>query len=95
METFDELKTYMDEQGRITRWPTKRKTKQQQLILVYLAPKFESDRLYTEKEVNALLNMYHTFEDWAMLRRELFERGFLNREKDGSTYWVTRNTRFI
>ena len=48
--------------------------------------------MYTEKEVNAILNRCHTFEDWALLRRELFERGYLNRERDGSTYWRTPKT---
>ena len=90
-----ELKTYMDAAGRITNWPTKRKKREQWLILEYLAAKFEMGKVYTEKEVNDLLKQYHTFEDWAMLRRELFEHGFFNREKDGSSYWRTPKTKFI
>lgn len=90
------LADYLDDEGRVTRWPTRRnKAAGQTLILEYLATKFEAGRTYTEKEVNAILNQFHTFEDWALLRRELFENGYLNREKDGSTYWATPNTRHL
>jgi hypothetical protein len=53
----------------------------------YLASKFESGVTYTEKEVNTLLNQYHTFGDPALLRRELFENGLIDRMRDGSAYW--------
>jgi len=88
----EELNAYMDEAGRIHNWPTKKRKLHQQLILEYLAGKFEMGRQYSEKEVNAILNQYHTFEDWALLRRELIERRLLSRSKDGSAYWRTSNT---
>ncbi|WP_414583436.1 DUF2087 domain-containing protein [Scytonema sp. PCC 10023] len=85
---LDELKSYLDELGRVKEWPSKRnKGKFQKLVLEYLASKFEVDVIYTEKEVNALLNQYHTFGDPALLRRELFERGLIDRKRDGSAYW--------
>lgn len=65
----------------------------QRLVLDYLASRFECGRVYTESEVNVLLRQWHTFDDWALLRRELFEQGYLNREKDGSRYWLTPDTR--
>ncbi|MFW5690904.1 MAG: DUF2087 domain-containing protein [Chloroflexota bacterium] len=37
--------------------------------------------------VNDLLNRWHTFEDWAVLRRELVDRRMLCRARDGSVYW--------
>jgi hypothetical protein len=55
--------------------------------LNYLLSKFDPTRLYTEKEVNTLLNEYHTFGDPALLRRELFDRGLLDRIPNGSAYW--------
>jgi hypothetical protein len=88
-----ELATYMDEEGRITEWPTKHKKHVQRMVLEYLASKFEMGREYSEKEVNDLLKQYHTFEDWALLRRELFEAGYLNRAKNGANYWRTANTK--
>ena len=84
---LDELKSYLDEQGRVKEWPSRNKGKFQKLVLEYLASKFEVDAIYTEKEVNALLNGHHTFGDPAMLRRELFERGLIDRKRDGSAYW--------
>ena len=35
-----------------------------------------------------LLLQHHTFGDPALLRRELFERGLVDRVKDGSAYWL-------
>jgi hypothetical protein len=90
------LAMFLDAEGRVTRWPVRRyRAAGQKLILEYLATKFDVGRVYTEKEVNAILKQYHTFEDWALLRRELFEQGYLNREKDGSQYWATPNTRLF
>jgi len=72
-------------EGIVTYWP--KKTKDKQAVLLYLAEKFSANRLYSEKEVNALLNHYHNFGDWALLRRELFEKGFLVRNAAKGLYW--------
>jgi len=54
---------YLDEQERVTEWPSKRnKGKFQLLVLQYLASKLAPGATYTE-EVNALLNQYHTAND--------------------------------
>ena len=69
---MSELENYLDSQGRITEWPSKRnKGKFQQLVLEYLASRFEVGIIYSEQEVNALLNQYHNFQDPALLRREM------------------------
>jgi RimJ/RimL family protein N-acetyltransferase len=81
------LSKLLNEAGQVTRWPTKPQEKT--LVIEYLASKFSKDGDYSEKDVNELLKTWHTFSDWALLRRELFERGFLAREKNGSTYWRT------
>jgi hypothetical protein len=87
----EELKNYLDEQERVTQWPSKRnKGKFQLLVLQYLASKLEPGATYTEKEVNALLNQYHTFNDPALLRREMVERRLIERLRDGSAYWRTK-----
>lgn len=52
-------------------------------LLGWLAEKFEHDRRYSEKEVNAILNQHH--EDHATLRRDLVAFRFMTREK--SIYW--------
>lgn len=56
------------------------------VILRWLATRFESDRKYTEPEVNAVIQQVH--EDYARLRRELVEQGLLAREGGGGLYWV-------
>ena len=84
-----ELRNYLDDQGRLKEWPSKRnKGKFQQLALEYLAAQFTPDHYYNEREVNALLNQHHTFGDPALLRRELVERGLVSRVRDGSAYWL-------
>src|SRR5262249_59911860 len=81
-----ELRPFVDEQGRIEQWPSKQKT--QRMAVEYLATKFEPGRNYNEKQVNELLNTWHTFEDWALLRRVLYDWRHLDRESDGSRYWL-------
>jgi hypothetical protein len=93
VDNLTELKNYLDEQGRVKEFPSKRsRARFRVLVLQYLAAKFSPGMIYTEKEVNLLLNQYHTFGDPAMLRRELFENGFIDRKLDGSAYWLKKNS---
>jgi hypothetical protein len=79
-----ELRPFMDDQGRVARWPAKQKV--QRLVVDYLARRFEPGRDYAEKDVNFLLMDWHGFSDWALLRRLLVDWGYLERERDGSRY---------
>jgi hypothetical protein len=79
-----ELRPFMDENGRLKQWPTRQKV--QRMAADYLAARFKPGREYTEKEVNALLCDWHTFADWALLRRVMFDWGYIDRESDGSRY---------
>ncbi|MGD1931690.1 MAG: DUF2087 domain-containing protein [Leptolyngbyaceae cyanobacterium] len=89
MNYFDALKNYLDDQGRLTAWPSRRNKGQfQQWALEYLASQVEPDLYYSERQINELLGQHHTFGDPALLRRELFERGLVDRVKDGSAYWL-------
>jgi len=89
MNELAEIANYLDAQGRVKNWPSRRRhRKYQLLVLKYLASKLDANALYTEKEVNTLLNQHHTFGDPALLRRELFETGLVNRKRDGSAYWL-------
>ncbi|HSM81029.1 MAG TPA: DUF2087 domain-containing protein [Nodosilinea sp.] len=88
MTSPPELQPYLDPEGRLKAWPSKRnRGRFQQLALEYLAGQFAPGRRYTEREVNALLNQLHTFGDPALLRRELFERRLVDRLPNGSAYW--------
>lgn len=57
-------------------------------VLKYLAGKFEEGRIYTEKEINAIINEWHTFGDYFILRRLLVDHGLLGRTANGAEYWV-------
>jgi hypothetical protein len=52
-----------------------------------LASKFETGRSYTIREVNAMINSMHIFDQAVMLRGELFDNGLLDCTSDGSEYW--------
>jgi hypothetical protein len=63
-----------------------RKEKKKLVILTRIAAQFEKGRDYTEREVNSILEAI--FDDYVTLRRYLIEYGFLDRERNGSRYWV-------
>ena len=75
----------VNELDEIIKWPKKPSNKE--AVIKYLAAKFESDKKYTEKEINRIIDKYHLFNDIPLLRRELVSRGLLAREDDGSVYW--------
>lgn len=83
MTNTDEQR-FLDSHGRLTQWPSKHTD--QVLMLAYLAGKFDHGMTYTEVEVNVILKKWHTFSDWPLLRRELFDRGFIDRNIDGTNY---------
>jgi hypothetical protein len=60
-ELLSEMKRFIDGEGRITLFPAKRRNKL--LCLLYLAGKFEPDTIYTERQVNEIIDSYHTFQD--------------------------------
>ena len=74
-----------DDAGRLVRLPNKLSV--QQMTTWALWTKFEANQKYTEKEVNAIVNGFHTFGDQATLRRELVNMKLLGRKSDCSEYW--------
>jgi hypothetical protein len=80
------LKNYLTEDKKLKAMPTKNKLKG--LAYYYLATKFEKEKQYTEKEVNAVINNACAFTDPATLRRDLIELKYLKRTSDCKTYWL-------
>jgi hypothetical protein len=72
--------------GRLRTLPERHKTLD--VLMRWIATKFQAGIDYAEHEVNALLTEY--YEDYVTLRRELINYGFLKRERDGSRYWIVR-----
>lgn len=87
-DLLSEIKRFLDAEDRIKLFPAKKRNKT--LCLFYLAGKFEPDTIYTEKQVNEIIDSYHTFQDKWLLRRELINHGLLERLVDGSEYWLAK-----
>lgn len=79
------VERFLDKEGRIKQLPAKREPRLE--VLAYLAGKFDAGRDYAEKEVNSVIERWHTFGDYFILRRELIDSGLMRRERDGSRYW--------
>lgn len=73
-----------DAGGRLVRWPTKFTV--QRLAMWVLWTRFDTRRLYTEREVNAILREANAFGDHVTLRRELVNHKLLTRKSDCSEY---------
>ena len=85
LETEELVARYLDPSGRLRTYPAKRRA--QQAVLEWLGVRFEAGKRYSEQEVNDILDGAHSFGDPALLRRELFDRGHMERTADGSSYW--------
>lgn len=79
----EKLKSFLSD-GLLTAFPKKHKMKV--LCLMFLAEKFEYDKVYSEAEVNGIINASCTFSDQATLRRALCDYGFITRDAYGHEY---------
>ena len=77
----------INEFDKIIRWP--KRSSDKEIIINWLSKKFEFDKIYSEKEINKIIQRYHLFDDMALLRRELISKKYLYRENNGSKYWRT------
>ncbi len=75
------VRDFVGRDGRLKQIPSQ--LKKREAIIRWLASDFEEGKRYPEKQVNAMLKKYH--EDYALLRRELVDMGYLAR-KEG-IYW--------
>lgn len=82
------IENYSNPDGSLRALPVQRK--KLMAILNYIMQSFESERRYTEKQVNEILERFH--EDYVSLRRDLVDAGLLQRDKDGSQYRVSPQT---
>ena len=78
----------INEFDQITRWP--KKPSEKEAVVKFLSKKFSSNKQYSEKEVNEILDNHHLFNDTPLLRRELISRKYLIRKDDGSIYWKAK-----
>lgn len=73
-----------DARGRLVQWPSRFAV--QRLAMWILWTRFDTKRVYTEKEVNAVLKDANLFGDHVTLRRELVNHHLLARKSDCSEY---------
>ncbi len=80
------LKNYFKDglDGILSEFPSKEKKKL--VVLKHIVKRFEMNRTYTEKEVNEILKSLYP--DFVTIRRYMIEYGFMDRNKDGSAYWL-------
>lgn len=70
--------------NQIKYWPSKHKDKL--LVLTFLSTFFETNKVYSEKEVNDIIRDHHLFNDHTMLRRGLIDYKLLTRTQNGKEY---------
>ena len=88
---IDEIKNFIDKDGKINVWPSKMKKKK--AVLEYLSTKFEHGKIYTEKDVNKIIISWHNLNDYFLLRRGLIDYRLLERTRNGAKYWkIEMNT---
>ncbi|WP_066498610.1 DUF2087 domain-containing protein [Abyssisolibacter fermentans] len=83
------FKNFLDKDGKVKAWPAKYNLKIK--VLEYIADKFECDRFYSEKEVNEIINQWHSFGDYLMIRRGMIDYQLLARTNDGKKYWKVKH----
>ena len=76
----------INEFDKIIRWPKRPSDKK--IVINWLSDKFNGEIKYSEKEVNEILDRHHSFNDIALLRRELISRKFLDRENEQNHFQV-------
>ena len=74
------LRNFVRGDGRVVSLPVR--SAKRKLLLEYVATRFEPDREYAEREVNAVLEQVH--DDHVALRRYLVDEGLL--ERDAGVY---------
>ncbi len=75
---------HFDAAGVMVRWPAK--ASHRQLCLWALWSRLPAHAVLSEGQISELLRALHSFGDHALLRRELFGRGFVTRTRDGREY---------
>lgn len=87
MKRLNEFKKRFIKDGKLISIPKKEKYKRDMLLYSILL--FDSEREYTEAEVNRILAGFYS--DYAILRRYLVDGGYLQRDERGLKYEVSND----
>ena len=81
-----EIKPFLDEDGRVTAFPAKKRKYLTVVLYVYeRIPMGE----YDTKGINEAIDKWHTFRDAATFRRDMCDLGLMSRDKFGYKYEKT------
>ncbi|WP_261663941.1 DUF2087 domain-containing protein [Deinococcus sp. Marseille-Q6407] len=80
---FKSFDGFTDDYGRITTWPSSKRTQHRMAILDYLTGLFESGRIYSAEEVSRLLRDHADDALEATLLTELLDGDYLTRDERG------------
>ena len=72
--------------NKITFWPSPKQVALRTELFDFLINKFEIGKTYSEFDVNRIIKSHSLIEDVPLLRRELYERNLLDRDKEGREY---------
>lgn len=78
------LMRHLDGEKRLIRWPKKFSIRMLGLWVMW--SRIPANEPMTEIDINTLLRENHLFDDHALLRRELVDRGMVDRTADGRSY---------
>ena len=85
MEIDAQVRQFFDEDFRLKQWPGK--YSKQAICIKLIVEHFDYDKEYDGTAIKEILNLAHTFNDPALLRRELVSSKLMDRSADGRKYW--------
>lgn len=80
----EKIARHFDTQARLLRWPAKASHRLPCLFALW--SQLPAGQTLTEKQISTELKARHMFDDHALLRRELCDRGLVTRTIDGREY---------
>jgi len=87
--SVSKLKNFLNKEGQLIKIPSKKDMKM--VALSFVLDQFSEGVDYTEKEVNEIILQNISFGDYAIIRRELCDLGWLSRDLYGICYQKTKN----
>jgi hypothetical protein len=62
---------------------------EKQTVLTQIMQKFEDEKVYTEQEVNEIIQSFNV-DDYVLFRRELVNFNYLAKDSYKGTYWLKK-----
>lgn len=86
MSEATDISTFLDEEGRITQWPSENKVIALALS-EYLASRISPTFTLNEQAIIHLINRWHTFGKAEQILQDLITAGLIKRDEMGTAFW--------